>query len=471
VTGRPRPNIVMITTDHQRADSIGMVQCGTEVTPHLNRLAQSSITFSRAYNVCPLCVPARTALATGTYPTKNGVVLNKTQTSQGYPTMHQYLHDSGYTLGHAGVNHVCVSPALQEAVLFEKWLGVPEYKQYFSQTAKPEHANVGQLGSFSTKVREFREGSYVPTSYSNSNTAVWFNEPVDRFMDMYFSNEAVSFIEEQAANRQEGAPPWALFVNLWAPHPPLVVPEPYSTLFAPDQLTLPPNVGVTAAREPAGRRQSVPAQLAEGVTIEQWRKAWSAHLQLTYLADECVGRILAALDNAGFTDDTVVLFTSDHGDHLGQHRMYQKMEMYEQAVRVPLLLRLPGTAPKVVDRPVSHLDVFPTLLTCAGIPVPADADGVPLQEYMNGTTAHGADRAVFSQYSGNPAVGDIRRAIITQRFKYVYTPGEEGELYVLQADPLEMTNVATEREYGPVRLELHRRLKEWGEQHGDWVEY
>jgi arylsulfatase A-like enzyme len=243
-------------------------------------------------------------------------------------------------------------------------------------------------------------------------------------------------------------------------------------LFPPEQLELPLNVGVTAAGEPMVRRQSVPAQLAEGVSMEEWRNTWSAHLQLTRLVDDGIGRILDELDQSGVTDDTVVLFTSDHGDHLGQHSMYQKMEMYEQAIRVPLMIRVPETNAKVVDDPVSHLDILPTFLTCAGVSVPNNLDGIPLQDYIQDTIDFDtAERVVFSQYSGNPAIGDIRRTIITKRFKYVFSPNEENELFDLQADPMEMINLAKDQNYQAVIEELRRKLKEWGQAHGDWIDF
>jgi arylsulfatase A-like enzyme len=202
-----QPNIIMVTTDHQRADSIGMFQCGMEVTPNLNKLAKASSFFTRAYNTCPLCVPARTAMATGMYPTQNGVVLNKSQPCVGRQTMHQYLYHAGYEVAHIGVNHIRVSPHLKETLPFVKWKEVAEYKRFFAEKGKPGHDQLSLLGTFSKKVVEMREGSFVNASYSNSNTAVWFDEPADHFMDLYFCNEGVSFIKEQAERNKEEQPP------------------------------------------------------------------------------------------------------------------------------------------------------------------------------------------------------------------------------------------------------------------------
>jgi arylsulfatase A-like enzyme len=262
-----------------------------------------------------------------------------------------------------------------------------------------------------------------------------------------------------------------LFVNIWAPHPPLAVPEPYASLFDPERLELPPNVGVPAANEPWNRRKGVPAQLAEGVTLEQWRKTWAAHLGLTRLADDCIGRLLDALKSTGAYERTIILFMSDHGDHLGQHGMYQKMEMYEQAIRVPMLVKLPspGSGRRVIEQPVSHLDIVPTLLDVLDLTAPPQQlDGISLAPCLEQGSPL-PERYVFSQYSGNPGIGDIRRAVIGSRYKYIYDPDAEAELYDLQQDPLEMTNVAAEPAMQHVLRDMHDALLRWGADRSDWV--
>ena len=206
--------------------------------------------------------------------------------------------------------------------------------------------------------------------------------------------------------------------------------------------------------EPPGRRRGIAAQLAEGVSMEQWRKVWAAHLGLVNLADAGIGRILNALEASGQAENTIVVFTADHGDHLGQHRMYQKMEMYEQAIRIPLMVRMPGADARVFDNPVSHLDLMPTLLDLTGVELPGDLDGISLRDsILSGISP--PERLVFSQYSGNPTVGDIRQAAIGKRYKYVYDPADAPELYDLEQDPLETRNLAADGTHTEIIRELH----------------
>lgn len=459
-----RPNLLFITTDHQRADSLGMVQAGVEVTPNLNQLAAEGAVFTRAYTTSPLCVPARTALATGKYPTRNGVVFNDWQGKRAgdHPTIHQFFAEAGYELGHVGVHHIKVKPALQERVTFPTWLGNEDYAHHLTEQGIDDTPAQGR-DFFQTDVLERQDGDYVNVAYSNARSSVWPHE-AEHFKDSVFCQKGIDFI------KQIRDTPFALFVNLWAPHPPLRVPEPYFSMFDPDKLNLPPNIGVPAKGEPANRRRGIAAQLADGVSMDEWRRAWAAHLGLVRLADEGIGWIIEALEATGQMNNTLIVFMSDHGDHLGQHSMYQKMEMYEEAIRTPLIIHGPGIQAGTFTQVVSHLDVLPTLLDFVGIPLPEGLDGLSLANAIYRDTSL-PDRAAFSQYSGNPTVGDIRRVVITQRYKYIYDPEGGPELYDLELDPLEMNNLAKEESHVEIRRDLHETSRAWAENHDDWVSF
>lgn len=144
------------------------------------------------------------------------------------------------------------------------------------------------------------------------------------------------------------------------------------------------------------------------------------------------------------------------------------MELYKQAIAVPLIVHCPGTKAGRVGGPVSHLDVMPTLRDLMGIAIPGNLDGTSLAGQIL-SAGPAPDRAVFCQYSGNLAVGDIRRGVVTRRYKYIYDPDDLLELYDLQDDPLEMNNLAGESGYGGLRRELHEQCASWGRSHGDWV--
>lgn len=454
-----RPNLLMFMTDHQRNDMTGMVQCGREVTPNLNRLAKEGVRFERAYNTCPLCVPARTALATGRYPTENGVVFNdwKGITAGDYEPIHKTLQKAGYRVGHVGVDHIKVQPPMREQGL-DFFISQEDYEEWADSNGIVTKRSPEQM----TRVEEEIEGAYVSKLYSGHRVVQW-DRPIEQFKDYYFKEKALEFLSDNQEN------PFALFVYLWAPHPPFKVPEPYYSMYNPERVVLPDNIGVTAEKEPALRRRGVPAQLADGVSMTEWKKAWAAHLGLTTMADEMFGQILDVLREKGIYDRTCILFTSDHGDNLGQHGMYQKMEMYEEAVNVPFVIKVPGEQPGIVREVISHLDIRPTFCELAGIE-PGEGDGVSLLSTVRSKKGE-EERIVYSQYSGNPSYGTIRRAAISGRYKYVYDSLHEHELYDLWNDPQEMKNVAGEVEYREVLEKMHTACRKYHEQRGDYFKW
>lgn len=456
------PNLIFIMTDHQRADSIGMVQDKKEVAPVLNGLAKESVVFTKAYNACPLCVPARTALATGKYPTKNGVVFNdiKGKRAQDHDTIHQYMKAAGYRVGHVGIDHIQVSPSLKERIDFDFWIDDNDYEEY----AKTKNIEMKRTPAYATEVIELQEDEYVKKAYSNAYTSVW-DHPLEEFKDQYFARKAIEFIEHQEEDK-----PFALFLYFWAPHPPLKVPEPYASMFDPKMLTLPENVGIPSPKEPENRRSGIAAQLAEELTLEDWRRVWAAHLGLVNMVDEAIGNVLESIQKVGKYENSMIVFTSDHGDHLGQHKMYQKMEMYDQAINVPFIFKMPKRKAQKWDVPVSHLDIVPTILDVLGIEIPKDLDGVSLASSIMGEEPP-MWKPIFCQYSGNPTVGDIRRAVIEGQYKYIYDPRAKAELYNLIEDPLEMNNLAGDKEYEEIEKYLHEAGKSWAKTHGDWIEF
>ena len=455
-----RPNILLFMTDHQRADSLFMEQCGREVTPNLNRLAREGMVFERAYDTCPLCVPARTALATGVYPTKNGVVYNdwKGVTAGGFEPLHKALQKAGYEIGHIGVDHIRVKPPMREQG-FEFFSNQEDYEAW----AAAKNVKTVRKPEELVTVQEEVDGQYVEKKYSGHRVSQWEN-PFETLKDIYFRDHSLEFLRQLPEGKL-----FAMFTYLWAPHPPLRVPEPYASMYPPEKLVLPDNIGITAEGEPPLRRKGVPAQLAEQVPKEEWRQVWSAHLALTTMADDVLGMILEELKKQGKYENTCVVFTADHGDSLGQHQMYQKMEMYEESVKIPLVIRLPGAKTGKTAKLVSHLDLKPTLCEIGGASAGA-CDGRSLVPFLEGKEEL-EQKPAYIQYSGNPSYGTIRRAVVTERYKYIYDSSHAHELYDLEKDPHEMNNVADDPRYETVLKELHEACKRFHQDHQDYFDW
>ena len=455
-----KKNLVFIMTDHQRADSIFMVQDGKEVTPNLNKLAKESVNFTRAYTTSALCVPARTSLATGIYPTNSGVVLNKGSKAADCKPIHQYLKENGYKVAHTGIQHIRLKPDLTDRVEFDLFADEDSYEAYgesqgFSVARSKEDAKV---------ILENQGGKLVEKAYSNARVSEW-EYGDDHHKDTYFINQALEFLDSL-----DGDEPFALFIYLWAPHPPLFVPKSHFEKFNPNRITLPDNVGKPSKNESPTRAHGVARRLAEDIPQDYWKDVWSAHLGLVNYADELIGRVFDKVEEIDQSDNTVTLFTVDHGEHLGQHNMYQKMEMYEQAINIPCIINVPTAEPRQIDEVISHINLVPTVLDLLEIKH-ENLDGESLMGVFQGEDLSD-DRMVFSQYSGNqPSIGDIRRAVITQRYKYIYDGVGTPELYDLENDPLEMDNIAGNDEVKEIQVDLHKACEAFFVANNDWVKY
>ena len=463
------PNIIVVITDHQRADSVGMVQCGREVMPRLNRFASESTVFTRAYTTSPLCIPARTSMATGQYPTR-GIAINdfSGQAAREQQLVTARLEEAGYSIACIGKNDIRTRPRPQDQHRNGLWVGKEDFEAWLEAEGLPEFPGwEGRqdafLDYFYKEVQEVLPDGPVTSRYSHPATGIWEGEQ-ENFRDFYFYRRMRGWLEERAG---EDAP-FAAFFSIPSPHPPLIVPEPYASMYNPDTIDLPANVGIPAEGEPANREQAVARQLARDATESDHRRAWAAHLGLLSLADDIFGRLLDDLDRLGLAGKTLVLFTSDHGHHLGQHNMFGINELYEQTVHVPLIARLPGGYNGILEQPVSHLSIAPTLLDLAGLP----ADPAMPRQSLRAAIAGGQpppDEPQFFQFSGQIGRGYFRRGVVTRHYKYIHDPEDAPELYHLSSDPLETVNLAPLPEYAKILARHEALCREWHQAQGDWI--
>lgn len=455
-----KKNLVFFMTDQQRVDTLGLEINGVPVTPNLTRLSAMGTYFDTAYDTCPLCVPARTALASGKNPLKNGMQLNDLpgKYAKDNATIHTMLHDAGYEIAHIGVNHISIMPPLKDRIPYEEWQDDDTYKEF----AEQKGMDIKRGPKDSVVVNELNEGEYLERRYSNARVSEWKYDLSD-FKDVWFVQHAVDFLKRPHEK------PFALFVYLWAPHPPLIVPKQYLDMFPPEAFTLPENTDIPAEGEPQDRRKGAAAQLGNYPPEEGWEQGWSAHCALSRLCDDQLGRILDTLDQQGLADDTLVVCTTDHGEQLGQHRMYQKMEMYEPAVRVMATFRMPGAQPHHFSTPISHLDFVPTVLDLLEVEPPEQFEGDDLTPCVL-TGVQPPQKDVFGVYCGNHSYGDMRRMIVRGKTKYIWD-GTEAELYDLETDPLEMHNLANDPAKAELCAQMHQTLKQWAQNSGDSLSY
>lgn len=438
-------------------------------TPHLDELARECAIFDRAYCATPLCIPTRTTIATGKWPHTTGVIVNGGACAAEQPfsrlgpahvTFYERLTEAGYRLAHTGVQHVVSTPPLAQRVPDVEFNSQESYAAYL----KKQGFEYPLDRSSATPVPEFDQGRVVAKMYNPPSFHRRTNFAAEHFTDLWWANETVARI--RAADPRD---PHAWFFFAWAPHPPNFMPEPYYSLYSPADVRLPPNVCLWHDGMPATWLLGTNARGSQ-FHRDQWREVWAKYFGLVTLADEAIGRVIRALKERGFWDEALVIFMTDHGESGGAHCLYQKMTSYEESARVPLLIKPPG-ARRTGRRPqpVGHIDVANTLCDYAGIAPMAGGGGASLRPLIENPRAPWRD-ATFCQFNGDHGRGWPTRAIITERYKYIYNFGAVDELYDLREDPYETRSLIQRGADSRQRDDWLARLKAWMKETEDFLD-
>lgn len=467
-----RPHVVLLMADHLRRDCLSCYGDVAVRTPHLDALAEESIVFEQAYCATPLCGPTRVSMYTGKWPHVHGAIVNgeagHAHAGPAHRTLYEMLAEAGYGITHTGVNHCRVEPRIQERVPAAAFDGPGDSWSAYARERgiEPSNHRVPEVLPLRIPVLA-GDGEQPLVRQFHLPRGVRYERPADDFMDLFWSRRAVAKIEALDPGRPQYFE--ALF---WAPHPPLVVPEPYFSMYPPEDIELPPTVGRWCDGQPPSLLRQTCGQLGHTLTREEYRGSWSAYFGLVTMVDECIGRVVQALKARGIWDDALVVFTQDHGEMLGCHHLFQKHCCYEEAAHIPLLVKPPGGGTGRRAQLASAVDYCPTICAYAGIEPPRDIAGRSLRPAVEDAGAPGRD-ATFVQYNGDITRSTPMRAIVAEaggrRMKYIYTQGDIDELYDLGDDPMEMTSLAREPEWQPVLRELRRRLAQWMRDTGDFI--
>ncbi len=480
-------NLLFIFTDQQRPDTLAAYagvppdvgQANLVEAPNLNALAESATVFERACCAQPVCTPSRATLLTGLYPHTHGCIENNTALSPAMPTLAEMISPE-YARAYMGKWHLGDEIFAQRG--FDTWLGTednyrkhysrPEYAERFSdyhhyliaQGFEPDKVSVGQ------RIFSRERACRMPEPHTKAR---------------FTGRAAAEFIRANAGR------PWVLYAGFLEPHPPYLGPldDHYPPEAVPD--------GPTFLRPPPGDAPLVNQLLSAGhrsLTDEDgqdlrteagWRKTRTKYLGNVTLVDRAVGDMLQALEDSGQAQDTIVVFTSDHGDQMGDHGLLGKTVMYEESQRVPLLLRAPWLerAPRRVSQPINQVDLVPTLLELLDQPVPAHiqgrsraaalAAGQPWADDVivewNGVTGRGPGKVKRPLSPKDEVrVNSPRRSLISpDGWKATFSAAGEGELYHLAEDPHEQRNLFAEPAHRARIENLAARLRAWQAQTDD----
>ncbi len=445
------PNIVLFMTDQLRRDALGCY--GNEIcrTPNLDRLASEGIQFKQAYTVSPVCSPSRTSLMTGLYPHNHGVMINThiapawcRGLSIDVPTFSERLKRAGYVLDYAGKWHVHQDIGPEE-------FGFDRHKQ--------RRGAWGFVPGTESKIEfprsEFPVAGTNPHSYEEGRT--W-----------QVTNLGLEMLRERA----QGDQPFFLRIDDIAPHFPNLVPEPYASMYEPESIPPWPNFDETFEGKPAAHLRKHREWNLEHKDWSWWRQVVAKYYGDVTLIDDCVGRVLDALRELRIEDDTIFIFSTDHGDATGSHKHFEKSgTMYDEVFRIPLLAKVPGVEARRVEEFVRLMDLMPTFIEWGGGEVPNDLDAKTLTALIRGEKPADWPDSVYCESHGEVWGYSTQRMVRTERWKYVYIPHDLDELYDLDKDPAEMKNLISSHKHHNVLEEMRSRLIGWNDATNDMFQW
>jgi arylsulfatase A-like enzyme len=419
-----RPNLVFVFADQWRAQAAGYAGNKDVKTPNLDGLAEESINFSNAVSGCPVCSPYRASLMTGQYWLTHGIFYNDKPLNPEAVTIGKVYRRAGYNTGYIG-----------------KW-----------------HVDGHGRSDFIPKERRqgFEFWRVCECTHDYNHSLYYGDTPEKRYWPGY---DAIAQTREaQKYIRDHSKSPFVLFMSWGPPHAPYqTAPEKYRRMFADkSKIFLHPNV-------PESLKEKARRDLA----------GYYAHIAAL---DDCIGDILDTLKECDIVENTIFVFTADHGDMLYSQGQTKKQKPWEESVRIPFLLRYPavhGKSGRIIDMPINTPDIMPTLLGLSGIAVPESIEGRDFSGVIKGTQPPDNDAALimcpvpFHQWSYKRG-GREYRGVRTRRHTYVRDLKGPWLLYDNQADPYQLKNLCDDPAYAKVRQELEkilsRKLKETSDQ-------
>lgn len=425
-----RPNILFICSDQHSGPVLGVSGHPIVRTPNLDKLAARGVNFRNTYCGSPVCVPGRAAMMTGMFASDVGSYCNSTPFDGRVPTWGNRLHDAGYNCWATGKMDLWIN----------KDFGFREDGTSHGHSQNPDITSLFRAPlCWRPEERRLVNGTFTDRAATDKPKA----------------DKAIRFLKEEASATK----PWCMYVGFNKPHPKFDAALRFRDQYPPDRMPLPdiPD-GYLERRHAAWQLMAGHKNIQTPIPKERIQRARSAYFGLVTEIDELIGAILAELERTGQLDNTVVIYTSDHGEMLGDHGLWLKNVLLEGAARVPLLMAGPGIPKGVsIDTPVMHADMVATMLDIAGVPRAAGLRGHSLLPIANGKSAGHPGVAYSESHSEGNATGSF--LIRKGDWKYIYFTGDEPLLFDLKSDPGERNNLAADKRHAAIRKELDTELR------------
>lgn len=478
-----KPNILLITSDQQHWNTIGAFHPEIK-TPNLDRLVKEGTTFTRAYCPNPTCTPTRASIITGMYPSQHGAWTLGTKLMEDVHTVGEDFQNAGYETALIGKAHFQPLRSTDEYASLESypilqdldfWRNFKEDFYGFNHVELARnHTNEAHVGQhYAIWLEEqgchnWRDYYLPPTGTMDGRQRHKWPIPEKYHYNTWIAERTNTMLEQY----KDSDEPFFLWASFFDPHPPYLVPEPWDTMYDPEQLTIPtvtpgehdnnpPHFGMTQQQNPDFSSYQEDEYVVHGyhshLIDEQERKQLVAtYYGMISMMDKYIGKILDRLDELGMRENTIVVFTTDHGHFFGQHGLQAKGGfMYEDLIRVPFIVRYPDHVPAGVksDAIQSLVDIAPTLLSFSGLDIPCAMTGIDQSEVWKGEKSAVRDHAICEFRHTSKTIH--QRTYVDQRYKItVYYNQTYGEIFDLQEDPNELYNLWDSPEHADLKLHL-----------------
>jgi arylsulfatase A-like enzyme len=470
-----RPNILLITADQWRGDCLGLAGHPVVKTPHLDALAQEAVVFRNHYAACAPCSPARASLYTGLYQMNHRVTHNGAPLDARFDTVALAARRAGYLPTLFGYTDTCLDPRGRDP--HDPELG--SYEEVLpgficrQPLREDDRTWITWLGKRGHGPELLANPHHVAPAADGGVSLAAPGYGADETQTAFLTETFLDWHEEQAGDA------WFAHVSFLRPHPPFVVPEPYASMIPPEDVPAPiplaetphPLVQMTRQIAPASSLQpGLPGSIAS-LSERDFRRIRALYYGMIAEVDAQIGRLIDTLKARGDWEDTIVIFTSDHGEMLGDHGLLGKGGFYRESQHIPLMIRMPGGAAREVAAYTSAVDVFPTLLDLWGLEGRHAPDGDSLLPALTGAAPGGRPWTIW-EFDFRHALGAERRAALgldgrachllvlrNEGAQYVHSPAFPPMHFDLETDPACLTSIAQDNPEARLALAeelLHR---------------
>ena len=471
-----KKNILLILSDQQRYDTISAYGLNSICsTPCIDRLAEEGMKFNNAFTSSAICAPARASVMTGLFPHKHGVIDNHTDIKAGIPLLGHMMQEGGYNCGFAGKWHVSPIKTPEDCGFEGKpfmGYGFPGSGVFKSLAFNNPPENTPNY--YESYLRE--QGFAIPDisqGFQGNNPNLQIQEmyakhegPVESTIEYFVAHETNRLLEQY----KEDDKPFFIWANFWGPHSPSIVPEPYFSMYDPKTIEEHPSYKETFENKPYGHYLTEKMWGLGDYGWEGFAEIIARYYGHCTMIDDMVGLMVKKLKALGLYEDTIIIYSADHGDCLGAHKLIEKGAFtYDEIYRIPMIVK--GLGQEDNESFVYLQELMPTFLEIGGVPLKQPVDGKSLVPLMQGDAVSNGRTEIYGEYHSH-FYTTRQRMVRDNDDQFTFNESERGELYDFKKDPYQLHNVCEDPAYATIKQtymdKMSAYMRETNDPAGTW---